>query len=424
MRIALLTAGSRGDTQPLVVVAAALRDRGHDVVVTMTDDFLPMATSIGLDTVPMGFSARVFLESEDGARLLATGDTRAYAVAMMTWKARYSDLIQAAMLRASEGADLIVSAGILIDEASCIAEATGVPVVAIQAVPRRDNAVYPPPGAAVTVTSAEENLLAHVAAAEAEWQATSAYINAFRATLGLPGATVRVADRLAEHGALEVQVYSAAVVPGLGSWPARMPLVGFLEPTSDQREGWGEAGIAVDLERWLSAGDAPVFFGFGSMPVLDPPAMTAMIQRVCSRLGVRGLIGAGWSGFAQADDDDFRASVRVAGTLNHTEVLPRCVAAIHHGGAGTTAAALFAGIPAVVCSVFFDQPFWGQRVTELGVGSTFPFVELTEQRLVDAIEPLLAPAVTERARRLREELATEDAAAATVDAIERIAFAQ
>jgi UDP:flavonoid glycosyltransferase YjiC (YdhE family) len=60
--------------------------------------------------------------------------------------------------------------------------------------------------------------------------------------------------------------------------------------------------------------------------------------------------------------------VRVVGNLDHDSVLGRCRAAVHHGGAGTTAASLQAGLPTVVCSVFADQPFWGTRVVDNGVG--------------------------------------------------------
>ncbi|MFD0535959.1 glycosyltransferase [Actinomadura luteofluorescens] len=100
-------------------------------------------------------------------------------------------------------------------------------------------------------------------------------------------------------------------------------------------------------------------------------------------------------------------------------MLPRCRAAVHHGGAGTTASALRAGLPAVVASVYADQPFWGWRVERLGAGVTLPFRRLTPDRLHRALGRVLDPAYRDRARALGDALREEDAVALTADLVER-----
>ena len=132
--------------------------------------------------------------------------------------------------------------------------------------------------------------------------------------------------------------------------------------------------VSTPLRDWLAAGDPPVFFGFGSMPVRDPAEIVSIITEVSQRLGVRSLISAGWGRLHALEPDN--PAVTVVGAVDHGAVLPLCIAAVHHGGAGTLAASLGAGIPTLVCSVFADQPFWGARLIDVGVGAHLPFKDL------------------------------------------------
>jgi sterol 3beta-glucosyltransferase len=112
----------------------------------------------------------------------------------------------------------------------------------------------------------------------------------------------------------------------------------------------------------------------------------------------------------------------VAGPLDHADLLPRCRAAVHHGGAGTTHVGLMAGIPAVICSVFADQPFWGARVERLGVGTHLPFVRLDAASLEAALRTALRSDVATTAHRLGVRIAAEaPAAAVAADRIEQAA---
>ena len=123
-----------------------------------------------------------------------------------------------------------------------------------------------------------------------------------------------------------------------------------------------------------------MFVGFGSMPIIDPAATMDMITTVAARVGARVLIGAGWSRFGQHQAHGDRVRV-VTGVLNYDRVLPRCRVAVHHGGSGTVAASVAAGIPTFVCSLVADNPFWGARVEQLGIGVHERFADLNQDRL-------------------------------------------
>jgi UDP:flavonoid glycosyltransferase YjiC (YdhE family) len=197
----------------------------------------------------------------------------------------------------------------------------------------------------------------------------------------------------------------------LVNWDPRRPLTGFLSPSTAQRKLLDEPADP-ELDAWLDAGDPPVYFGFGSMPVLEPEAALAMIEKVSDMLGVRALVSLK-AGTANSD------AVRVVGNLDHDAVLPRCLAAVHHGGAGTSATSLRAGLPTVVCAVFADQPFWGAQLQRMGVGSTLRFTDLSEPTLFAALDPMLCDGPRQRATELAALLRDEDAATQTADAFER-----
>jgi UDP:flavonoid glycosyltransferase YjiC (YdhE family) len=237
-----------------------------------------------------------------------------------------------------------------------------------------------------------------------------------REELGLPGVSTPALRRHRERRGLSVQAYDAALVPRLRS-TEHEPLVGFLTLDRELRAALVETGVDGNLDAWLAAGEPPVFFGFGSMPVRNPAATVMTITEVASRVGIRALVSAGWGRLAALDPGD--PSVTVVGALDHDAVLPRCRAAVHHGGAGTTAASLEAGLPTVVCSVFADQPFWGARIVDLRVGAHLRFQDLSAETLEAVVRTAVADDTRDRACMLGERLrSSHGAAARAADAIE------
>lgn len=172
------------------------------------------------------------------------------------------------------------------------------------------------------------------------------------------------------------------------------------------------------LRRFLEAGEPPVYVGFGSMPNQEPRATFDLILRALEMTGQRGVIYGGWGGLAGETAGD-RALV-IEG-VPHEWLFPRMKAVVHHGGAGTTAAGLRAGVPNVVVPFFGDQPFWGWRVAALGAGpAPIPRRSLTAERLAAAIERAVTdPAIHGRASEIGARLRAEDGVANTVVLIQR-----
>ena len=164
-----------------------------------------------------------------------------------------------------------------------------------------------------------------------------------------------------------------------------------------------EAPTDVDEEvaSWLAAGTPPIFFGFGSIPVESPADTVAMIGAVCAQLGERALVGAGWSDFR---DVPHMGHVKVVRAVNYAAVFPACRAVVHHGGVGTTAASLRAGVPTLILWTDFEHRLWGTRVKQLKVGTARRFSATSKQSLVTDLRTVLDPRYATRAREVAGQL--------------------
>jgi UDP:flavonoid glycosyltransferase YjiC (YdhE family) len=258
------------------------------------------------------------------------------------------------------------------------------------------------------------NLSSHYLVAEWFWQLQRKAVNRARQeVLGLPplplwGPSPRLFwDTPGLHG------YSPTVIRKPPDWSEKQRLTGFwcLETGKD----WQPPARLVDF---LAAGPPPVCVGFGSMPNPNVHETTDVVVRALARAGQRGLLLTGWGGLSEtaASDDVF-----VIGSVPHDWLFPHTAAVVHHGGAGTVAAAVRAGVPSVVVPFMGDQPFWGRRLFELGIApNPIPRGELSVDRLADAITfATQDEALRVQAIALGRQIQAEDGVACAVEAFQQ-----
>ena len=135
--------------------------------------------------------------------------------------------------------------------------------------------------------------------------------------------------------------------------------------------------------RGLAEGTAPVYFGMGSTPISPPAEIVEMIMAACAQLDQRLLICTGPNDLSEFERFDH---VKLAGAVNHATILPGCQAAVHHGGAGTTAAAMRAGVPSLILWLWLDQPVWAAGVEQLKIGTAQRFSDVDQQSLTAGSE--------------------------------------
>ncbi len=395
MKIAVAIHGTRGDVEPCAAVALELQRRGHDVETAVPPNLVGFVESVGLPVVGYGPDSQQQLQGDvferpDALTAAAPSDwlrlgnpldalRKARTAATRGW-----DDMSQTLLSMTAHADLVVTGTAYQEIASNVTELRGIPLAEVHYFPVRANTCVLPVRIPTTVVRG-----AYAAGEWMHWQLLKPAESRQRRLLGLPPATTRPVARIVGGGALELQAYDQVFFPALAQeWSARRPLIGsmtLLLPT----EADGE------VESWIAAGSPPVYFGFGSMPVDDFAKTVGVIRDVCGTLGTRALICAGSSAF---DDIDTTERVKVVAAVNHAAVFPMCRAVVHHGGAGTTAAGLRAGVPTLVLWVGAEQPLWGKQVKRLGVGTYRRFSATTRESLLADLRVVLARNTSDRAR--------------------------
>src|SRR5271156_4112381 len=416
MKIVLACWGSRGDTEPCVAVGRELLRRGHDVRMAVPPNLAGFAEAAGPAAGAFGPDTQAILDAH-----------RKFWTCLFRNPWRIQDLIESrrevgepiiqcwaemstTLTSLAEGADLIFPAVNFEDAAANVAEHYDIPLATLHYFPLRAN------GQLLPFLPARLGRSAVTAFWWLGWRGTKKVEDAQRRELGLPKATGPAARRITERGSLEIQAYDEVCFPGLttewAKWDGRRPFVGTLTmelPTDSDDE----------VNSWIAAGTPPIFFGFGSIPVESPADAIAMIGAACAQLGERALVGAGWSDFSNVPHFDH---VKVVGVVNYATIFPSCRAVVHHGGAGTLAAGLRAGIPQLILWTLPDQPFFAAQLKRLKAGAGRRFSTTTEKSLVADLRRILAPQYIARAREMAPRI-TEPvrSAAAAADQIENFA---
>jgi len=313
----------------------------------------------------------------------------------------------------ADGADLLMTGQTYHGVVANVAEYHDVPVAGLHHFPMQPNGqiglpFFPAPTPVIRATlKAAWKLYAQITKAEERAQ---------RRELGLPRATASARERMIERGSLEIQAYDLACFPGLAEeWKGQRPSRPFVGALTLELGADTDDGVAS----WIAAGNPPIYFGFGSTPVVPFADTLAMIGAACAQLGERALICSGPNDFAPIPDLEH---VRIVSAVNHAAIFPVCRAVVHHGGAGTTAAALRAGTPTLLLWLWLDQPVWGAGVTELKVGSARQFSATTEQSLVVDLRSILTPQCAARAGEVAAQMTTPaESVASAADLLEEAA---
>ncbi|MFI8772471.1 glycosyltransferase [Gordonia sp. NPDC062954] len=419
MRYVFAAGGSRGDVQPAAALATELRVRGHEVTLLVPPDSVPFASGTGIPTLSYGESTRAALDSPLVRERMRSRDplTRVRAATELT--IRGGSVMQRQLLDATQNADAIIAGSAGQERAHNVSRVRGIPHIPLHLCPIRRN------GSTTLLAHAGIDVGPRTArmswrlVEQVLWRAGRRAEDALCADLGLDPIPATFAAQIAATGVPEIQAYDPVLFPTLTSeWGPARPLVGFFTLPHDQRSGVGD-DAGSDLIEWIDRGTPPVYVGFGSMMVTDPDHLATTVLAVAAELDLRLLIAGGWSDFMSGVSDD---RIRVVGHVDHDAILPRCAAAVHHGGAGSVAAGLRAGIPTVVTWVGADQPIWGRAVMASHVGTSLPMSRVNTTRLVTAVRSALSPSVREAATTLRDSMIHPSMAVShAADIAERVA---
>ncbi|MET0700776.1 MAG: glycosyltransferase [Mycobacterium sp.] len=391
MKFAVAVHGSRGDVEPCLAVALELLDRGHEVRFACPPNLVNFATSSGLsDVVPYGVDSAEQMQSEAFQNWWKFQNPVTTFREGQDYMTRGWPEMASTLAGLADGADAILTGTTYQEIGANVAEHHGIRLVALHYFPARPNShLLPVPLPRALIPPA------FGVAEWALWRLQKQAEDAQRRELGLPKATVNSVRRIVDGGAVEIQAYDQRLFPGLDEeWGGTRPFVGSItrELVTDSDD---------EVAAWIAAGTPPIYFGFGSTPIESPAALVAMITAVCAQLGERALISTGSWDLTEIPPAEH---VKLVSAVNYAAMFSACRAVVHHGGAGTTAAGVRAGVPTLVLWSVADQPVWGQQVKRLKIGASRRFSSMTHDKLHSALQSILTPECLARTREVAAEM--------------------
>lgn len=415
MRVLLFGFGTRGDVQPFIALGKGLKAAGYDVAVAAALNFRGLVEGEGLGYEPIRVDMERFMQEDIGKEWLSNSsqNPRAELANMRRMTEAIADDVADDILACCSRADVFISGLLAVEALHTIARVqnkihiqgllapftpTADGSAGLQALlPRRYNIMNRWFG--YLIEAMLFTALRHPS-------------EVVRQRLGLSSVTRRDFIRSWNQTPTLLGV-SPAIVPPPRDWPAHIHTTGYwflpvpaYEPPSE-------------LQAFLDAGAPPVYIGFGSMSNRDPQGTMHVIVEALAQTGQRGIVYSGWGGLHSTS---LPAHIYLLDGASHDWLFPRMAAVVHHGGAGTTAAALRAGVPSSVVAHIGDQWFWGRRLHETGVGAApMRRHEFDVPRLTAVLNTLVNDsALRQRAARMGERIRAEDGVANAVVVFQQI----
>ena len=405
MKIALLTLGTRGDVQPYAVLGKVLRERGHEVILSTGNNFASLAQEYGVQFIPVKADFQALINSEEGKALMKNP---------FLARKHFATIVQPMMIEALN---------VFYD----VAKSSDCVLFHVKSLGDFFADQFP-----------EKMIRANVVPA---MEPTSEFPNPVFAALPLPRFLNRFTYKLADLGLAmmnktirEFRVSSSLgpVLPKrlnlpsvYGISPSFLPMPSDFPPNSYFTGFWhgnSEKLLDSEITNFLSSKKESVLVTFGSMPFETQFDLQKSLHALSQRLNVNVLVVKGW-GFENVLTFNESDSVKMIVSAPFDRLIPKVSAVVFHGGIGTMAECLRAGVPFLACPVIYpmgDQYFWGKRAHAVGCSPLpIPLKKLTEESLVRKVSELLSSEVYKNnSRQIANQLKAEDGLRNTIRIVE------
>jgi sterol 3beta-glucosyltransferase len=413
MKITLLSYGSRGDVQPFLALAVGLQKAGHTITLAGPYRFAGLIDHYNVPFVPLAGDpeeiSRIINDAGDNLYRMVRGmQDYVFGIA--------PDVVKDAQA-AINGAEMLVHGFLFTTGAHSFARAMGIPDVSLQTFPMFAPTCAFPNVALANLPPGRLSYFSHWFATQIFWYGGNSGYNRLRRRF-----PVELPERLywpftptpGRTLSPLLFAYSPTVLPRPEDWIApNIHITGYL--FLDEADDYLPPAA---LREFLNAGDPPVCISFGSMVNQDAERIHLAVREALKLTHQRGIFLSGWGDY---HDDRNNGNILYLDTAPHDWLFPRCKAVIHHGGAGTTAAALRSGKPNIVVPHTADQPFWGKRVAAIGAGpEPIPVKRITVQQLVAALDSADAPILRARAQEVGGLIQMENGVEEAVRIIESL----
>ncbi|OQE93072.1 hypothetical protein PENNAL_c0006G03456 [Penicillium nalgiovense] len=423
LNIVIQVVGSRGDVQPFVALGNELQRHGHRVRLATHGVFESFVRDSGLEFYSIGgdpSELMAYMVKNPGLipqmKSVKEGDIQRKRVMVGQilqgcWESCIED---DSVTKTPFVADAIIANPPSFAHIHC-AQALGIPLHMMFTMPWTSTRSFPHPLANLKYSTTEPKMANYLSYGIVEWltwQGLGDVINDWRKTIDLEPISVTEGPRLAETLKIPfTYCWSPTLMPKPADWPAHLNVCGFFFRSPP------DFTPPPDLDAFLQSGPPPVYIGFGSIVIEDPPAMTATLVNAVRSWGGRAIISRGWSNLGEAQSDD---QIFYLGDCPHEWLFQKVAAVVHHGGAGTTACGLRFGRPSLIVPFFGDQLFWGNMVASRGIGPMpIPHRSLNADNLAEAIRFCLHSDTLAAAGDLAREMSEEAGVSAAVASFHR-----
>ena len=398
MKIGLQTWGTDGDFFPFLALAIGLRDAGHQVVLAYTSvdgkDYSDRDDVTGIELIRANGNVTVPEDFNPYAINARPGSFKEYTTLLDRWFEPFTEAMFNASVELCQQCDVVVGHAVC-HTLETAGQKFNVPRVSLVLTPIIVRSDHTSPIGVELGTTINAFLWSAGGRVSTAWWFNKA--KAIRKQEGLP-AIKSLQKEVFTSDMLTLVAASESLCPRPIDWPNMVQITGFLNlPSTD--ESWQ---MPEDLKLFLNDGESPVYMTFGSCMQFDLEDSTALMIEAARLSGKRAIIQSDWDQLHKPQDPNIFCIDRTP----HAEVFPHCSLIVHHGGAGTTQAALLAGKPSVVVPHGFDQSYWATQLQKAGIaGKAIIRTSATPKRLSSAIHAVLnSPKAFEKASETSREM--------------------
>jgi sterol 3beta-glucosyltransferase len=410
MHITIFVYGTWGDIRPHVVLGMALQEVGHTVQVVASPGYEAWVRTRKLGFYPLTTDVNTF--AKENASIMDANIVQMLQTARKVLNPIFTQM-GLEVLEATRESDVLMTVEFGVSLLFDVLRVNNLKTILINPAPLNPTREFPsamPPAPGWFPFKEGYNRFTYGFVQRASWSVLGGARNELATKhLGVPKSKFKNFQMmLAVTPALTT--VSKHLVQRPADWGKHWQVTGYL---FDDDPEWIPP---QELSDFLAAGEPPVYIGFGSMPDSKPEATTRLLIDAVRQAGKRAVILTGW---ARLGADDVPENIHILKYAPHSWLFPQMAAVVHHGGAGTTAAGFRAGVPTIIVPHNGDQPYWGRRARELGVGTDLiPRKKLTSEKLAAAIvEATSNRDMQAKAKSLGAKIAAEDGVGEAVKAV-------
>ena len=413
MKFGIITTGTRGDIQPFIALSIKLMQRGHYVIFIAPINFKDLIESFNIKYVPLSVDFEEIFSDPIFVKLLKQRNPFKY-LKYFRKKVNYPlrKKIESEIFNATKEADCLISHTLNFPTVYSIGEKFNKKVAVVPVnMPSTPTTEFPflifKNFKSPWLNKFSYNIL------RLFWLLVKKETNEYRSHLGLP--KLNFWKTLQEENVLTIYPMSP-LISRPKDWPSNTHVTGFFNMPENELQSKYISDIPSGLEEWLKIGDAPVYIGFGSMPIPDPILFSRILNELLITTDIRIVFGLGWSSIPDLPN---HSNLFIVKNINYEWFLPQCKTAIFHGGIGTVAAVMRAKIPSIILSIFSDQPVNGIMLQNINIAVHIPFHKISTKKIISAIEQTQTPLMIDSAKKFGDIVLKEDGLSDAVGLIEK-----